>query len=316
MGVLHAETKSLFEQNSVAQNQTTCPSSVALSAHRVADFEKVLSQGESAVVIVSGAAGMGKTSLLCAFLEAGRRLGWNTHDGQIHELQTLDRDAPTIVTLDNVVKAQEASLMEALSAFKDQHQRRRPIVLVLAVRSAELSQMPGLQEFCRENSHVFSLNSLTRTEVETLIQGALLDKDCCQEFFNRLVQETAGHPLMMSLMLEELKTCPQITDQMISSIVESARSTMAELVWEPLIAGLSDGDFAFLEAMAVDDEPSRMHHISTRLGKTPQYAGVYRNRLVAAEIIRAASYGKVTFATPLLRHYVRQLTAQRMENQF
>ncbi len=39
------------------------------------------------------------------------------------------------------------------------------------------------------------------------------------------------------------------------------------------------------------------------------YVSVYRNRLLAAGIIKTAGYGKVDFAAPYLREYLREHAA-------
>jgi len=45
------------------------------------------------------------------------------------------------------------------------------------------------------------------------------------------------------------------------------------------------------------------------MGDGPHYAGVYRERLIAAEIIEPTGYGKVDFVLPYLREYLREHAA-------
>lgn len=315
MDVLSAGARTPAQAPSYLSEGTAALTACGFTAFCAA-FENLLVQGESALVLVSGAAGMGKSVLLGEFSSLGRRAGWEAHEVAASQLGSYSVAEPAVLTVDDISRVHESSLVEALSVFKEEAASRRPTLLVLAVRSSDLAQMPQLQSFCQEAGHVFALGAMSRSQVEGEVRSALGEGTCCLEIFNRLVQETAGHPLMLRFMLEQLKSCAEITDQKATHVVETARRKMSDLVWAPMLAELSGGDLAFLEAMALDDEPSRMQHISHRLGKNPQYTGVYRNRLVAAEIIRAASYGKVTFVTPLLRHYLRQLIAQRMENQF
>lgn len=68
---------------------------------------------------------------------------------------------------------------------------------------------------------------------------------------------------------------------------------------------LSDGDISFLEAMLPDgDAPSSMSDIAARMGKSTNYARVYRTRLVEQGVIAVLRRGYVTFDMPYLRDYL------------
>lgn len=70
---------------------------------------------------------------------------------------------------------------------------------------------------------------------------------------------------------------------------------------------LSDGDMAFLEAMLEDDgEPSLVADVAARMGKTTNYARVYRSRLLEQGVIDVPKRGYVTFEMPLLREYLSE----------
>ena len=72
---------------------------------------------------------------------------------------------------------------------------------------------------------------------------------------------------------------------------------------------LSDGDLAFLEAMLPDHgAPSKVSDVASRMGKTPNYARVYRQRLLDAGVISVPRRGSVSFELPLLREYLENET--------
>ncbi|MFC6706553.1 hypothetical protein [Flexivirga alba] len=75
------------------------------------------------------------------------------------------------------------------------------------------------------------------------------------------------------------------------------------------LADLSDVDRTFLVAMAHDRGPSRMADIASRLGVDAAYAGQYRMRLIAAEVIEPRGYGQVDFTLPGLRDYLLEHAA-------
>ena len=81
---------------------------------------------------------------------------------------------------------------------------------------------------------------------------------------------------------------------------------MGRLVHEPSLADLSHTDRRFLHAMATDDGASRMSDIADRLGVNANYASQYRRRLIEAELIEATAHGRVDFALPYLREYLRE----------
>lgn len=71
--------------------------------------------------------------------------------------------------------------------------------------------------------------------------------------------------------------------------VDQARRKVGQLVHASALADLSAVDRSFLAAMAHDDGPSRMGDIASRLGVDATYAGQYRLRLIAAEVIEPAA---------------------------
>ena len=58
--------------------------------------------------------------------------------------------------------------------------------------------------------------------------------------------------------------------------------------------------------MANDDGPSRIADIAARLDVELKYAGVYRQRLIDAQMIGATGRGLVGFAVPYMRDYLRE----------
>lgn len=69
---------------------------------------------------------------------------------------------------------------------------------------------------------------------------------------------------------------------------------------------ISDKDREFLCAMAEQDGPSTAGQIGHTIKSKPNVVSKYRNRLIAAGLIESAGYGKVDFAVPGLRQYLRQ----------
>ena len=88
---------------------------------------------------------------------------------------------------------------------------------------------------------------------------------------------------------------------------ELARRDFINGIIKKTLQDLSDGDIAFLEAMLPDDgHPSLMNDVAERMGKTPNYARVYRTRLVEQGLISAPRRGFIEFEMPLLREYLME----------
>jgi Mn-dependent DtxR family transcriptional regulator len=58
--------------------------------------------------------------------------------------------------------------------------------------------------------------------------------------------------------------------------------------------------------MAARDGPSAAGQIGASIKAKPNVVSKYRNRLIAAGLIGSAGYGKVDFAIPGLRRYLRE----------
>ena len=91
--------------------------------------------------------------------------------------------------------------------------------------------------------------------------------------------------------------------------VADALSRLGDTVHGPELDGLSPIDKTYLLAMAQDDGPSSTSVIAERMGKDVKYAGIYRMRLIEAQVIEDRGYGKVDFAIPYLREYLREHAA-------
>jgi hypothetical protein len=129
------------------------------------------------------------------------------------------------------------------------------------------------------------------------------------------VAATSGYPFLVQMVGHRVwaadRDAPVIDAAQARSGASSARRRANRLLHEPVLADLSHRDRDFLQAMAHDDGPSLLRHIAGRMGVSSDYAGQYRSRLIAAEVVEAAGHGLVDFAVPFLREYLRQTPSAR-----
>jgi hypothetical protein len=88
--------------------------------------------------------------------------------------------------------------------------------------------------------------------------------------------------------------------------IAAAQRRNTLVVVESALSDISDRDREFLDAMAAQDGPSAAGQIGAILKAKPNVVSKYRNRLIAAGLIESAGYGKVDFAIPGLRQYLRE----------
>lgn len=92
---------------------------------------------------------------------------------------------------------------------------------------------------------------------------------------------------------------------------ERAISEVENRVISRVYQDLSYKDQEFLKAMSHDDGRSKMARISERMDVSPQYAQIYKQRLLGSGYIQAAGRGFVDFSLPYLRDYVRSIADGR-----
>lgn len=127
------------------------------------------------------------------------------------------------------------------------------------------------------------------------------------------VRGTQGYPFLIQLVGYHTwnadRGAQTITTDHAEAGVAAARRRAGQLVHEPALADLSPIDRTYLAAMALDSGPSRTRDIADRMGTAPNYADVYRRRLIAAELVTPAGHGRVDFTVPGMRDYLREHAA-------
>lgn len=132
-------------------------------------------------------------------------------------------------------------------------------------------------------------------------------------------QATAGYPFMIQLVGYHIwritarnhkhDTAITVSVEDAEAGVQDALSRLGDTVHGPELDGLSPIDKTYLLAMAQDDGPSSTSTVAECMGKDVKYASIYRTRLIEAQVIEDRGYGKVDFAIPYLREYLREHAA-------
>lgn len=227
------------------------------------------------------------------------------------------RGGGLLITLDEVHHAVRDEIRELAAISQHLTREDRQTAVILAGLPAAVSGLLGddVTTFLRRADR-HDLKSVDEADVADALERPLMDAGTSidPDALDIAARATGGYPFMIQLVGWELwrkKTSTTIGPVDAHKAVGLARRRLGSLVHATALADLSDVDRTFLLAMAKDDRPSTMADIIDRLGPkvTGQYANVYRNRLLDAGVIRQAGRGRVDFALPYLREYLRDHAA-------
>lgn len=189
-----------------------------------------------------------------------------------------------------------------------------PIGLIFAGLPSAVSDLlnEGVATFLRRadriNLHEAAIAEVTASYGELFSQG---DISISPDLINQAAEATEGYPFLIQLVgyylwLEADKAGWTLGETSVQRGIAAAQRRNTFVVVESALSDISDRDREFLDAMAAQDGPSAAGQIGAILKAKPNVISKYRNRLIAAGLIESAGYGKVDFAIPGLRQYLRQ----------
>lgn len=256
-------------------------------------------------------------------------LTWNTIESHVVEsgLRTqldllTDLLAPhgtgLVITLDEIHHSQINELRELATTVQHAFREGRELAFAGAGLATSVSNVINdevLTFLRRAERH--ALGAVSRSDVEKGFREPIeaAGRRIDPVSLALMVEATAGYPFLLQLIGARTwrvnPTQPEISRADAEEGIASARQRLGRLVHEPALAGVSDTDMDFLQAMARDDGPSRIADVQERLGVDGNYASQYRLRLIAAELIQSTRRGVVDFALPYLREYLRMNPTDR-----
>jgi hypothetical protein len=221
-----------------------------------------------------------------------------------------------LITLDELHHPQIAELREFGTVVQHAFREGRQLAFVGAALPAAIHDVLSdevLTFMRRADRH--HLGVVAEDAVREAIAQPLAERGraIAPDALHAIVLATQGYPFLIQLVGDQVwrkaRGGDQITLDAAHAGIDAARRRLGQLVHEPALADASDIDKSFLLAMARDDGPSRMADLANRLGVTKTYASQYRLRLIALDLIEPAGHGRVDFALPYLRDYLRQHAA-------
>jgi hypothetical protein len=135
----------------------------------------------------------------------------------------------------------------------------------------------------------------------------------------KLVSLSQGYPYLVQLAGDYAwrnnSTAPVITLADATVAHDKAIKAVESRVISRVYGDLSDVDQKFLNAMAEDDDRTKVADIVKRMGVSDAYVQVYKKRLIDSGYAHAAGHGYVQFSLPYLGAYIRrQLAAEARDD--
>lgn len=259
-----------------------------------------------------GAAGFSITTQLAP----ERQVAWRRLGEELLQLLN-DRNTGLIITVDEIHAADRNELAQLAASVQHFIQDRLPIGLVFAGLPAAVSDLlnEGVATFLRRADKI-DLHAAGIRDVERSFTSifAAAGFDIPPHLVQEAAASTGGYPFLIQLVgyflwREAENNNGAVTAAEADRAVQAAHRRNARTVIEAALSTASGKDLDFLRAMAQDDGPSIAGDIGQRIKAKTNLVANYRSRLLAAGLVEPAGHGKIDFAIPGLRQYLRNLNA-------
>ncbi|MGC0239098.1 ATP-binding protein [Arthrobacter sp. SD76] len=242
-----------------------------------------------------------------------RQVDWRRLGEQL--LNVLgEKKTGLLFTVDEIHSADRAELSQLAADVQHFIRDGLPIGLIFAGLPAAVSDLlnEGVATFLRRaeriDLHAATINEVERSYEDTFRRaGIRIHKDQIR----RAAEATGGYPFLIQLIGYQLWRQAEINHltleaENVTQAIAAASRRHEMTVIEAALSTASEKDKDFLRAMAEDDGAVAAGDIGKRLNAKSNVVANYRARLIAAGLIEAPAYGKVDFAIPGLREYLRK----------
>ena len=228
---------------------------------------------------------------------------------------TATHETGLLISVDEIHAIDRTELTALAADVQHLIREGLPIALIVAGIPKAVSDLLNekVSTFLRRADRVklvdVSLSEVQRAFTQTFRDTGVTITDAQVE---RAAEATGGYPFLIQLVgyhLWRRAAKTPLTDELVERGIEDARVRLGATVLQPALSDLSNVDRTYLLKMAEDTSASRVNDIAERLGRPQKYAGVYRRRLLDAGMITEAGRGRVDFAVPGLREYLREHAA-------
>lgn len=229
-------------------------------------------------------------------------------------LRLLDtKGTGLVITIDEIHAVDRTEISQLAADVQHFIRDGLPIGLIFAGLPSAVSDLlnEGVATFLRRadriNLHEAAIAEVTSSYTDLFTAGGITVPP---ELVTEAAEATEGYPFLIQLVgyylwMEADKANWALDQPSVRRAIAAALRRNTLVVVESALSDISDKDREFLDAMAVQDGPSAAAQIGQIMKSKPNVVSKYRKRLIAAGLIESAGYGKVDFAIPGLREYLR-----------
>jgi hypothetical protein len=255
------------------------------------------------------AAGFGLTTQL----PPERVADWRRTGNEL--LRLLDaKGTGLVITIDEIHAVDRTEIAQLAADVQHFIRDGLPIGLIFAGLPSAVSDLlnEGVATFLRRadriNLHEAAIAEVTASYSKLFNEGGI---SLSPDLINEAAEATEGYPFLIQLVgyylwLEAGKVNWKLDADQVHSAITAAQRRNTLVVVESALSDISDRDREFLGAMAREDGPSAAGEIGGIMKAKPNVVSKYKKRLIAAGLVESAGYGKVDFAIPGLREYLRE----------
>ena len=230
-------------------------------------------------------------------------------------LKLLDaRGTGLLITVDEIHAADRAELSQLAANVQHFIQDGLPIALIFAGLPSAVSDLlnEGVATFLRRadkiDLHAAGIRDVEASFRETFDTAGIT---IAPDLVRRAAVATGGYPFLIQLVgyflwREAENHNRSLSAPAVDRAIAAAVRRNERVVIEAALATASAKDLEFLHAMAIDDGTTTTADLIQRTGSRPTLVAKYRTRLLAAGLVESAGHGKVDFAIPGLRQYLRK----------
>lgn len=220
------------------------------------------------------------------------------------------------VTLDEIQDAPADEMRELGNEIQLLIRQEANVAFAFAGLPAAVDEVVGERTltFLQRARHV-ELARLADFEVGDSMEDTIRrsGKSARSEVISRLIEAARGYPFMVQLVgyyswqAASCRGSDAIEVEDAERGVANARASFDDMVIAPALRRLPERQRAYLRAMAsCASVPASSGEVATLMGAATKDVSSYRARLMREGLVTKAGYGKVDFAVPYMREYLRE----------
>lgn len=237
-----------------------------------------------------------------------------TLNTELRRLVDLTAESGVLITIDEVQDAGQAEMTELAVAYQDLLRDELNVALVMAGLPQgveELLDLRGATFLRRAERHL--LGPFSDTNSHAAFRSTAEDSGISftDEAVAAATELSRGYPFLVQLVgslawqTANAADRDAITPQDVDAVSRTAISAMGSQVHAPAVRDLPPAQRKYLQAMAESEGPDvAASDIAARVGKPVKSLSDTRQKLISADLIEPAGFGKVAFTLPYLADYL------------